>query len=271
MRGARPNLIGPQGQENHPEPPNTLRESQFLTMEPLANPVPTRMHPEDALEPTVFLIDDQEIELELMQRWCRKAGLKSQIFHDPAVLLESLDMQSTGCVVADLWMPLMSGLELQSEIARRGWIIPVILVTGQGDAENCRAAFQQGVFDFIEKGFDSLHFIESVQQAIDSNRHERHRHRERRDARELLESTSKREKEVVLLLADGMTLKSIAHELDISVQTASKHRSSIFKKLSIDSEVELYKLLLTAEINLPPSPFACGPGERSTTQVDTSD
>ncbi|EMI54751.1 response regulator transcription factor [Rhodopirellula sallentina] len=209
---------------------------------------------EEGPEPTVFLVDDHEVELDLMQRWCQRAGLATQTFDDPLRLLETLDVDTVGCVVADLRMPRISGLELQAEMAKRDLIVPVVLVTGHGDAENCRTAFQQGVFDFIEKGFDSVQFIDSVERAIRKNQRERFRHQVRRDARSLLETVSKREREVVMLLANGMPLKGIAHELKISVQTASKHRSSIFTKLHIDNEVDLYKLLLAAEVSLEDTP-----------------
>jgi two-component system response regulator FixJ len=208
---------------------------------------------DDGPEPTVFLVDDHEVELDLMQRWCQRAGWQTRIFGSPKELLEILDPQTIGCVVADLRMPEISGLELQAELARRELFIPVILVTGHGDAENCRTAFQQGVFDFIEKGFNSIQFVDSVERAIRKNQRERFRYQVRWDARKLLESISKREHEVVLLLANGTPLKGIAQELNISVQTASKHRSSIFSKLNIDNEVDLYKLLLAAEISLEPT------------------
>ncbi|TWT94963.1 response regulator transcription factor [Neorhodopirellula pilleata] len=202
------------------------------------------------LEPTVFLIDDHEVELDLMYRWCQRAGLNAEVFDDPNVLLSRLDHETVGCVVADLRMPQISGLELQAEIARRDLMMPVILVTGHGDAENCRAAFQQGVFDFIEKGFDSIQFIESVERAIRKNQRDRFRHSVRREAREILKTVSPRENEVIGLLASGMPLKGIAQVLNISVQTASKHRTSIFTKLEIDNEVDLYKMLLAAEVDI---------------------
>lgn len=201
-------------------------------------------------EATVFLIDDHEVELDLMQRWCQRAGLKTEVFDEPNALLARLELDAVGCVVADLRMPQISGLELQAEMARRGLAMPVILVTGHGDAENCRAAFQQGVFDFIEKGFDSIQFIDSVERAIRKNLRERFRCSVRRDTRELLKLVSPRENEVIGLLAGGMPLKGIAQVLSISVQTASKHRTSIFSKLLIDNEVDLYKMLLAAEVDI---------------------
>ena len=202
---------------------------------------------------TVFLIDDHEVELDLMQRWCQRAGLSTEVFEEPSLLLERLDPDTAGCVVADLRMPQISGLELQAEMARRDIAMPVILVTGHGDAENCRAAFQQGVFDFIEKGFDSIQFIDSVERAIRKNQRERFRFTIRRESRELLKAVSPRENEVVMFLAAGIPLKGIAQELKISVQTASKHRSSIFAKLKIDNEVDLFKLLLAAEVDMEDS------------------
>lgn len=223
-------------------------------MDALSNLVPTGEEHGDGPEPTVFLVDDQKVELDLMQRWCERVGLKTQVYGDPGILLATLDQKSTGCVVADLRMRQISGLELQAEMARRDLNIPVILVTGHGDAENCRTAFQQGVFDFIEKGFDSIQFIDSVERAIRTNRRERFRRQVRYDALKLLDKISKREQEVVHLLAAGVPLKGIANELEISVQTASKHRTSIFSKLRIDNEVDLYKLLLAAEVRLDSDP-----------------
>lgn len=203
---------------------------------------------------TVFLIDDHEVELDLMKRWCQRAGLSTEVFDEPNALLDRLDQDTIGCVVADLRMPQISGLELQAEMARRDIAMPVILVTGHGDAENCRAAFQQGVFDFIEKGFDSIQFIDSVERAIRINHRERFRYAIRRESRERLKAISPRENEVVMLLANGIPLKGIAQELKISVQTASKHRSSIFAKLQIDNEVDLYKMLLAAEVDIDQAP-----------------
>ena len=205
-------------------------------------------------EPTVFLVDDHEIELDLMERWCQRAGLQTRTFADPRLLLQTLKDDDYGCVVADLRMPRISGLELQAEMSRRGLSLPVILVTGHGDAENCRTAFQQGVFDFIEKGFDSVQFIESIEKAIRKNRRALFRNSIREEAQALLNTVSRREKEVVYLLASGLPLKGIAQQLGISVQTASKHRTSIFSKLGIDNEVDLYKLLLAAEIDLETVP-----------------
>lgn len=208
---------------------------------------------------TVFLIDDHEVELDLMQRWCQRAGLSTEVFDEPNLLLDRLDPDTAGCVVADLRMPQISGLELQAEMARRDIAMPVILVTGHGDAENCRAAFQQGVFDFIEKGFDSIQFIDSVERAIRKNHRERFRLAIRRESRQLLRKVSPRENEVVMFLAAGIPLKGIAQELKISVQTASKHRSSIFTKLRIDNEVDLYKLLLAAEVDMEDAPSTSNP------------
>ena len=197
----------------------------------------------------VYLVDDHQVELDLMERWCRQAGLQTQTFENPELLLQTLDPESHGCVVADLRMPRISGLELQAEMLRRELVIPVIMVTGHGDAEVCRTAFRQGVFDFIEKGFDSLQFVDAIERAIRQNHRDRFRYQVRRQARELIEQISPRERDVMALLSEGMTLKHIAMELKISVQTASKHRSSIFSKLEIDNEVDLYKMILAAELS----------------------
>ncbi|MEM9366592.1 MAG: response regulator [Planctomycetota bacterium] len=199
--------------------------------------------------PTVYLVDDQEIDLELMKRWCNGAGLVSCCFDDPETLLATLSAESVGCVVADLRMPRIDGLELQAEIQHRGWTIPVILVTGHGDAENCRTAFQQGAFDFIEKGYQPQQVIQAIERAIRQSQRDGFQKSVREHARSLLSKLSPREGEVMRFLSSGMSLKQIATELNISVQTASKHRTSIFTKMRIDNEVDLYKTLLAAEID----------------------
>jgi len=200
--------------------------------------------------PQVFLVDDHQIELDLMQRWCERGGYHTLTFDRPEELLVSLPEDPFGCVVADLQMPKLTGLELQRELRERGFLLPVILVTGHGDAENCRTAFKQGAFDFIEKGFDAVHLLETIGRAIHRNRRDRFHSQIRRNARRLLETVSPREQEVMRLLSSGMSLKGIAQELGISVQTVSKHRGSIFSKLRIDNEVDLYKTVLAADLDL---------------------
>ncbi|MEM1225456.1 MAG: response regulator [Planctomycetota bacterium] len=200
--------------------------------------------------PLVYLVDDQQVELDLMQRWCERGRFRTKTFDRPENFFDAIDPETVGCVVADLRMPNVSGLELQRNLIAQGIQLPVILVTGHGDAENCRAAFHQGVFDFIEKGFDAEQFLESIERAVRKNRRDRFRNQVRHQASKLLRLISPREHDVMMLLAGGATLKTIAQELNISVQTASKHRMSIFQKLQIDNEVDLYKMLLAADIDL---------------------
>lgn len=200
--------------------------------------------------PQVFLVDDHQIELDLMQRWCERGGYDTRTFDRPEELLLSVPGDAFGCVVADLKMPKLNGLELQNELRQRDILLPVILVTGHGDAENCRTAFQQGAFDFIEKGFDATHLLEVIGRAVHRNRRDRFHMRIRQHARRLLATVSPREQEVMRFLSSGMSLKAIAQELGISVQTVSKHRGSIFAKLRIDNEVDLYKTVLAAELDL---------------------
>lgn len=202
----------------------------------------------------VYLVDDHAIELELMRRWCERGGLTTQTFERPDSFLGAVDATSRGCVVADLRMPQRTGLELQAELFDRGILLPVILVTGQGDTENCRAAFQQGAFDFIEKGFDTGRFLDVVRRACQKNDVDFARRRARDEALSLLASISPRENTVMMMLAGGAALKHIAHDLGISVQTASKHRTSIFTKLALTNEVDLFKLLLAAGLALPSDP-----------------
>jgi FixJ family two-component response regulator len=155
-----------------------------------------------------------------------------------------LNLNSHGCIVADLLMPDMTGLELHGELQKVGSELPIIVVTGHADAGTCRTALQNGVFDFVEKSFNPHDLLVVIRKAIDQNAKLSSECRVRDSYLAQLEVLSPREREVMQLLADGLTLKEIASQFKISVQTASKHRINLFEKLSIRNEVELLKLLL---------------------------
>ncbi len=198
---------------------------------------------------TVYLVDDCPDELLLVRTHCESLGLNVRSFQSPATFLEETDSQSRGCVVVDLLMPQMTGLQLFAAMRQKGITMPIIVVTGHADAGTCRLAFNNGVFDFLEKNFNPHELLEVIQRALLQHEEEFERREMRDEFLEKLGCLSSREKEVMYQLADGRTLKEIAAEFCISVQTASKHRGNLFRKLSISNEIELLKLLIAIDPN----------------------
>jgi len=144
-------------------------------------------------------------------------------------------------------MPQMTGLQLHAELQQANSELPIIVLTGHADATTCRTAFRNGVFDYVEKGFNPHDLLVVIRAAIDQNAMRSRERSIRKSFSRQLEILSPREREAMALLADGLTLKEIATEFDISVQTASKHRSSLFEKLGVGNEIELLKLLIRVD------------------------
>ena len=207
----------------------------------------SRVAPDHSSTSRVYVIDDHPHELLLIRRLCESVNLQVETFDSPEDFLHQVDPRSAGCVVVDLLMPQMSGLDVQERLLALGVKMPIIVVTGHADTGTCRTAFKKGVFDFLEKGFEPHDLLTSIQRALEAN--DRYRQQEsRRDvAMEQLDSLTQREVEVMRQLAQGNTLKEIAGLSGISVQTASKHRCNIFRKLDVNNEVDLLKLLISID------------------------
>jgi len=198
-------------------------------------------------EPTVFIIDDDPDALDSLRCLLRSVGLPAEPYSQPSQFLQSYDPSRPGCIVLDVRMPEMSGLELQQELVRRGSPPPIIVVTGHADVPVCTTAFRAGAFDFIEKPANHQLLLGRIQRAIERDAAER---RARGAAPQYLarrELLTPREREVLELIVSGQTLKQIATTLEISVQTASKHRTRVLEKMRVSTDVELVRLVLSAD------------------------
>ena len=202
-------------------------------------------HPHfDPAPPVVYIIDDHPNDSLIVRRLCESVGLSARTYDSPTAFLADLKPGSKGCVVADLMMPEMTGLQLHAELQQANSELPIVVLTGHADAMTCRSAFRNGVFDYVEKGFNPHDLLVVICAAIDQNATRSKEGRMRSSFSKQLEVLSPREREAMALLADGRTLKEIATEFEISVQTASKHRSRLFQKLGVGNEIELLKLLI---------------------------
>ena len=161
----------------------------------------------------------------------------------------SAQPQALGCLVLDIRMPTMSGLELQQQLRIRGWRVPIVFVTGHGDVELAVQAMKHGASDFLEKPFKDQLLIDAVANAVRRHSAEREAESRREDARALLGRLSPREREVARLIALGLPNKLVARQLDISEKTVHVHRQHVMEKTELGSAAELARLMLKADPN----------------------
>ena len=187
----------------------------------------------------VYVIDDSPEELLFIERICQSIGLEVEMYQSGREFLDQFDPEQNGCALLDMLMPEMDGLELFQEIRKRTKTLTCVLMTGFGDTASCRAAFRAGIFDFIEKNAGPREFLDVIERAFE--------HSSMQSGNSAIglpanwEKLTDREREVAEQLMHGFTLKKIAALLGITVQTASKHRSKVFEKLCVSSEVELLR------------------------------
>lgn len=194
--------------------------------------------------PTVHLVDDDAVTLDSLSWLFESEGFAVEPFNSAAAFLDSYDPESVGCLVADVCMPEISGIELQEELSRHGGQLPVIFLTGYGDVATCAEAFRHGAFDFLEKPANEARLLDVVQRAIVADNKRRAERVKRPDLTALVESLTPREQQVMDLLIEGKSVKQIAVELQVGFPTAARHRSRVLEKMHVHNDVELVRLVL---------------------------
>lgn len=194
---------------------------------------------------TVFLVDDDASLRDALKFLLESVNMRVEAFASATDFLDALDPQRPGCLVLDIRMPGMSGLNLQKVLADAQVLLPVLIITGHGDVPMCVQAFQNGAFAFMEKPVNHQEFLDEIHRAIEHDAQQRRLHGHSTGG--MIASLSPREKEVMDLIVSGKSMKLIANELGVSIQTCSKHRTRILEKLEVSNDVELVKLLLTTD------------------------
>ncbi|MCG8587534.1 MAG: response regulator [Pirellulales bacterium] len=194
-------------------------------------------------QPTVFLVDDDESARKSLTFLIESIGLDVATFDSAVEYLETYDPEKPGCLVLDVRMPRMSGLELQQKLADSGIRIPIIFVSGHADIGMASRAFRAGAFDFVEKPFNNQELLERIQQAIDRDAEWRKEARHDDEVQARLDRLTPREKEVLELILAGKSIKQLAFHFEISIQTAAKHRSRILDKMRVQNDVELVRMV----------------------------
>ena len=197
-------------------------------------------------EPTVFVVDDDRAMRDSLSWLLDSVGLRVRSYATAAEFLADHDPAQPGCLVLDVRMPGMSGLDLQAELARRGVELPTIVITGHAEVSMAVRAVKAGALDFIEKPFSDQLLLDRVRQALEIDLEVREVRRRREDALRRLATLTAREREVLNLVVAGKQNKEIASELGVSPKTVEVHRAHVMSKMCVDSLAELIRITLLA-------------------------
>lgn len=195
---------------------------------------------------TVFVVDDDEAVQDSLRLLMKSIGLATETFASAAEFLESFDPEKAGCLILDIRMPGISGLDLQKELANRHSMLPIIFITGHGDVPMAVQAMKEGAVDFIQKPFRDQQLIDSVHRALKSD----HKNRAQLLQIELimknLGTLTKREREIVDMIIDGKSNKLIADKLCVSSRTIEVHRARAMEKMEANSVAHLVRMVVQA-------------------------
>jgi len=195
-------------------------------------------------EATVFLVDDDDAVRDALELLLDSVGLRTAAYPSAAAFLAHYDPGRRGCLVLDIRMPAMSGMELQAALAEKSVNIPIIFLSGHGNVSMSAKAFRSGAVDFLEKPFDENVLLERIHEAIRLDRSNRESTARRAAALTRLASLTRREHEVMLLIVTGHANKEIATKLDLSTRTVETHRGRIMEKTAAQSLTELMAIAL---------------------------
>jgi FixJ family two-component response regulator len=200
------------------------------------------------LKPTVFVIDDDPSVLKGLARLMRSSGLEAETFASAELFLAREHYAGVGCVILDVRMPGRSGMDLQDELSRADYSMPIIFITGHGNIHMSVQAMKGGAVDFLTKPFDDEELLEAVKKAIEKDRTAKAERAQVDDVLRRIDMLTPREYEILRHVITGMLNKQIALKLDIAEKTVKIHRSRIMEKLCVDSVAELVRLAEKAGI-----------------------
>jgi FixJ family two-component response regulator len=199
--------------------------------------------------PVVHVVDDDASFLTAVSRLLRASGFTVRTFGSAAELLSGLAADTHGCVIADLRMPGVSGLELQESLVKAGNLIPVIFLTGAGDIPSTVRAMRYGAEDFLSKSAPKKNLLDAVKRALERDARERAERARLRELRTPFESLTPRDREVLTHVLRGQLNKQIARDLGVDQRSVKRHRTSIMTKLQVQSVAELTHLVHAARLH----------------------
>ena len=191
--------------------------------------------------PTVFIVDDDPSFRDSLQFLLESVGLGVRIFSSAQDFLDGAAPEAPGCLLLDVRMPGMSGLDLQHELAEAEISLPIIFITGHGTVPMSVRAMKAGAVDFLEKPFDEQDLLNAVSQAIEQDRKDRLEREELKKIQKRVDALTPREHEVFTLLISGMLNKQVAYRIGTTERTIKAHRSRIMEKMKADSLADLVR------------------------------
>ncbi len=194
------------------------------------------------VEPTVFIVDDDPAVLKSLSRLLRATRFTVVTFGSPQEFLEQHNPHIPGCLVLDVAMPGLNGLELQEALRVKGSAIPIIFLTGHGDIPMSVQAMKGGALDFLTKPVRDEDLLKAVEAALEKDRIERQSRAELDDIEKRLATLTPREREVLTHVVSGQLNKQIAYDLGTVEQTVKVHRARVMEKMKVNSVAELVRL-----------------------------
>jgi len=195
--------------------------------------------------PTVFIVDDDPAIRFAMQALMDSVNLSHEIFESADDFLAKIDDARPGCLVLDIRMPGLGGLELQEELLKRGSTLPIIFITGHGDVPMAVDAMQKGAVDFIQKPFRDQDLLDRIGEALKTDKERREAQQKHAEVANRVAKLTNREREVFDLVVTGKPNKVIAYELGVSQRTVEIHRARVMEKMQARSLADLVKMHMT--------------------------
>jgi FixJ family two-component response regulator len=191
--------------------------------------------------PVVYVVDDDPSVRKALERLFRSAGHDAMTFASAFEFLDFSHPDAPGCLVLDIKMPKLSGLELQERLAEKGIFFPIIFITGHGTVPASVRALKAGAMDFLQKPFEDRELLDAVAQGIEKHRRLRQEQNEKKELRARIDTLTPREREVFRLVVSGMLNKQVAFDLGTAEKTIKVHRARVMQKMGAQSLADLVR------------------------------